>query len=287
MAIATLTPTAGCKQEPSMQPSTRIQEVQFVTSADGTRIAYERLGSGPATILVGGLLSDRKGGVPLAQALSDDFTVYIFDRRGRGESGDTAPYSVDKEVADIAALIEAAGGKATLYGHSSGAALSLAAAASGLPLAALVLHEPPFGASDAESRRQSSEISSKVRGLIAAGQHQEAVKQFLTYAKVPEQAIEQSLADRKVLRMAPSMLHDLDVLDMDGGSLLPEDRARAVKARTIVLVGSKAPPPFLTAAKRIAALVPEAEWGILEGQDHVADPAVESKAIKEFLRKGD
>src|SRR5688572_661993 len=98
MAIATLTPAAGCKQEPAPQPQAATQEIQFVASADGTRIAYERIGSGPPLILVGGLLSDRKGGVPLAQALADDFTVFVFDRRGRGESGDTAPYSVDKEV---------------------------------------------------------------------------------------------------------------------------------------------------------------------------------------------
>ena len=287
MAIATLTPAAGCKQEPSMQPLTATEGTQFATSADGTRIAYERLGSGPAIVLVGGLLSDRKGGAPLAQSLADRFTVYTFDRRGRGESGDTSPYSVAKEVEDIAALIKAAGGKVTLYGHSSGAGLALAAAASGQPLDALILHEPPYGASDADSRRQSSEISAKVRRLIAAGQHQDAVKEFLTYAKVPEQAIEQSVADPKVLRMAPSMLHDLDVMDMDGGSLLPEDRVRAVKARTIVLVGGKAPPPFRAAAERIAALIPEGGWRVLDGQGHVADPGVESKTIKEFLRQAD
>ena len=180
-------------------------------------------------------------------------------------------------------MINAAGGDVTLYGHSSGAGLALAAAASGQPLRALILHEPPYGASDGESRRQSREISARVRGLIAAGKHQEAIKQFLTYAQVPEEGIKQSVADPAALRMAPSMLHDLDVMDMDGGSLLPEDRVRAVKARTLVLVGGKAPPPFRAAGERIAALIPDGEWRVLEGQDHVADPAMESAAIKGFL----
>src|SRR5262249_699655 len=103
-----------------------------VTSKDGTAIAFDRSGAGPAIILVGGALSDRSAGAPLAALLAPRFTVFAYDRRGRGDSGDTAPYAVEREVEDLAALIDEAGGSAFLLGHSSGAALALEAAARGL-----------------------------------------------------------------------------------------------------------------------------------------------------------
>jgi pimeloyl-ACP methyl ester carboxylesterase len=256
----------------------------FVISADGTRIAYTRTGSGPAIVLVGGLLSDRKGGGPLAEALASDFTVIAFDRRGHGDSDDTPPYEVAKEIADIAALMELAGDDAALYGHSSGAALALAAAAAGQPMSALVLHEPPFGASDADSRAQSAEIAATTRRLIASGQHEEAIRRFLAYAQVPPPAIEQTLADPAILRMAPSMLHDIEILNMAGGSLLPEGRASAIRVPTLVLVGGEAPPPFRAAGERIAELVDDGRFEILPDQPHVADPKVEGPAIERFLK---
>src|SRR5215203_7086866 len=115
-----------------------------VTSSDGTSIAFERLGDGPPVIVVCGAMCDRALMRPTAEELAKYFTVFNYDRRGRGDSGDTAPYAVEREIEDIAALIDEAGGSAFVYGHSSGAGLALHAAAHGLPIARLVLHEPPF-----------------------------------------------------------------------------------------------------------------------------------------------
>src|SRR4051794_6315211 len=117
-----------------------------VTSADGTSIAYEVAGAGPAVILVDGAMCHRSGGPmrPLAALLRSRFTVYAYDRRGRGDSGDTAPYAVAREVEDLAALVEAAGGAACAYAISSGGALVLAAVAAGVPLTRLAIYEPPF-----------------------------------------------------------------------------------------------------------------------------------------------
>src|SRR5688572_28026288 len=139
-----------------------------VTSRDGTRIAYDRGGKGPAVILVNGALADRSGGAELAQLLAASFTVYSYDRRGRGDSGDTKPYSVEREIEDIEALIDAAGGSAYLYGKSSGACLALqASAALGDKVKKLALYEAPY--SDAEgAAREWREFRTKLDGLLTA-----------------------------------------------------------------------------------------------------------------------
>ena len=115
-----------------------------VRSSDGTTIAFDRSGEGPPLVLVGGALSDRAAAAPLAGHLAERFTVIAYDRRGRGDSGDTAPYAVDREVDDLLGLLVEAGGSAFVFGHSSGAALALEAAANGLPIVKLALYEPPF-----------------------------------------------------------------------------------------------------------------------------------------------
>jgi pimeloyl-ACP methyl ester carboxylesterase len=277
--LGTVTLAFGCKQASS--------EAQFVTSNDGTKIAYDQVGTGPALVIVGGMLSDRAGAKGLATALSSDFSVYTFDRRGRGESGDTMPYSVAREIEDIANIRKVAGGDIALYGHSSGAGLALAAVAAGLPVRALVLHEPPFGAVDEPSRRRSAEEAAKVRKFIAEDRRSEAIQSFLTYAKVPPEMVKQAASDPAMLRKAPSMIHDLDIMESDSGSLLPEDRVGAIKVKTVVLVGSKAPPPFHEAGMRIARIVPDGEFLILEGQEHNADPAVVAAAIRKALQSSD
>ena len=116
----------------------------YVTSADGTEIAYDRLGEGPPIVVIGGLFNTRETTRALAEELATALTAISFDRRGRGDSGDAATYSVQREVEDVAALIDEVGGGASVYGHSSGAGLALQAAAAGLPITRLVVHEPPF-----------------------------------------------------------------------------------------------------------------------------------------------
>ena len=115
-----------------------------VTSSDGTTIAYDRSGEGPPLVLIGGALSDRAAAGSLAEALAPRLTAIAYDRRGRGDSGDTAPYAVEREIEDLEAIVAEAGGSAFVFGHSSGAALALEAAARGLPVTKLALYEPPF-----------------------------------------------------------------------------------------------------------------------------------------------
>src|SRR5512137_163645 len=143
--------------------------MQKVTSKDGTAIAFDKTGQGPAIILVGGALSDRSAAVPLASLLAPHFTVFAYDRRGRGDSGDTAPYAVEREVEDIDALIDTAGGSAFVFGHSSGAVLALEAAR-GLShkIPRLALYEPPFIVDDSRPP-MPEDFRARLQGLLAEG----------------------------------------------------------------------------------------------------------------------
>src|SRR5215213_8485368 len=145
-----------------------------VTSSDGTTIAFERLGDGPPVILVCGASTDRSANAPLAALLAEHFTVFNYDRRGRGGSGDTAPYAALREVEDLDALINEAGGSAFVYGTSSGNALALEAAASGLAITKLALWEPPFILD--ESRRPPSDQVEQYNEMIAMGRRGDAVE---------------------------------------------------------------------------------------------------------------
>src|SRR5688572_3082019 len=151
-----------------------------VISKDGTRIAYERLGSGPAVVLIDGAMCSRAfGPMPkIAALLKDHFTVYLYDRRGRGESGDTQPYSKAREVEDIDALVRAAGGSAFAVGLSSGGALALEAAASGLPLRKLAIYEPPFVTTDSARQAEADHLA-RLKALVAANERGAAVKYFM------------------------------------------------------------------------------------------------------------
>jgi pimeloyl-ACP methyl ester carboxylesterase len=143
--------------------------MKTTTSKDGTRLAYEQLGSGPALVLVDGAMCGRAFGpmAELAARLAPRFTVYHYDRRGRGDSGDTPPYAVEREVEDLAAIVDAAGGSAYLYGTSSGAVLALRAAAAGVRVPKMVLFEPPFAGEDTPPLPERSRA--RVDELLAAG----------------------------------------------------------------------------------------------------------------------
>src|SRR5215208_5358783 len=124
---------------------------EMTTSADGTPIAFDRTGEGPPLILVGGAFNDRMTPAPLAELLATSFTVYTYDRRGRGDSGFTEPYAVEREIEDLEAVIEAAGGSARLFGHSSGGALALETTARGISVSKLAVYEMPYIVDDTRS----------------------------------------------------------------------------------------------------------------------------------------
>ena len=197
-----------------------------VTSADGTEIAYDQMGSGPPVVVAGGIFCDRRTTQALAEHLADACTVVNFDRRGRGESGDTPPYAVEREVEDIAALIAAVGGSAALYGHSSGAGLAFHAAARGLPITRLVLHEPPWGPDDDESTGAARRLAADVGAALAEGRPGDAIALFMTDSGLPPEMVEEMSRDPSMLAVAPTMPYDLQVMGDDAGGTIPEDLAR-------------------------------------------------------------
>jgi pimeloyl-ACP methyl ester carboxylesterase len=256
----------------------------YVTSADGTRIAFDRLGSGPPVVVVSGLFCHRPTTQALAEQLAERFTVINYDRRGRGESGDTSPYAVEREIDDLAALIAELGGRASVYGHSSGAGLALNAVAGGLPIDRLVLHEPPYGADDEESREGTRQLAEGVRVAIAEDRRADAIRQFFEATGMPPEMAEGASNDPSMLAVAPSMPYDFEVMgDTTRGGTIPEELARAVQVPTLVLAGSASPQFFLDTATRLAELVPDATHVVLDGHDHGASAEVVAPVVADFL----
>ena len=246
--------------------------MQLVTSKDGTRIAYDKVGQGPALIVVNGAMATRSSTSELAQLLAPHFTVYSYDRRGRGDSGDTKPYSVRREIDDIAALIDAAGGSANVYGKSSGASLALeAAAALGNKIKKLAIYEAPY--SEAEgAAKEWREFRSKFDRLLAANRRADAVTLFMKFVGAPDEAIAKMKASPdwpSMEAMAPTLAYDNAVVGDDRS--VPVQIAAKVKASTLVVDGgaSAGPMPFMRdTADRLAKAIPNAQRLTIEGQAH-------------------
>jgi hypothetical protein len=241
--------------------------MEQIQSKDGTTIAFDQLGEGPPMILVAGASVDRGGDAQVARALAEHFTVLNYDRRGRGDSADTPPYAVAREVEDLAALLDAAGGSAGLLGMSSGAALAAEAAASGLPVDWLVMWEPPF-AVDAEGRRRSAEYADRLAELLAADRRADALAHFMTYVGVPEPmiaGIRQSPYWQTGLALAPTLAYDAAIM---GDGSVPVARFQRIGVATLVLSGSESPEFLRQAAAEAAGAIPGARHEVLAGQDH-------------------
>jgi pimeloyl-ACP methyl ester carboxylesterase len=256
----------------------------YVASADGTAIAFDRLGEGPTVVVVSGMFCDRCTTRELAETLARRFSVINYDRRGRGESGDTRPYAVEREVDDLRALIAKAGGTAAVYGHSSGAGLALTAAATGLPIIRLVLHEPPYGPDDEESKRSARELAENVRVALAENRPADALRLFFTASGTPPETIEAMCSDPRMHAAASTMPYDFAVMgDNSRGGTIPEDLVRAVRVPTLVIAGGASPDFFRDTAARIVELLPNGKHAVLEGQHHGAPADVVAPAIAEFL----
>jgi pimeloyl-ACP methyl ester carboxylesterase len=273
-----------------------------VRSQDGTTIAYDRAGEGPALILVGGALSVRQHPVvdQLVTALAPHFTVFSFDRRGRGDSGDTLPYAVEREVEDIEALIDAAGGSAFLYGMSSGAVLALEAAKRlGDKVKKLVMYEPPLILDDSRPPAPNDYVE-QLNNAIAAGQPGDAVEIFMTKAiLLPPEAVAQmrtgqydSQSDSEMKppewQAMESVAHTLayDGQIMEGlmlGKPLPEGRWAGVDAAALVVAGGNSDTFFHNGAQALVEQLPNAQYRVLEGQDHAVSPAALAPLLVEFL----
>ena len=262
-----------------------------VMSKDGTLIAYERQGGGPAVILVGGGLDDGSENAPLAEELAKHFTVYNYARRGRGESGDTLPYAMEREIEDIEALITQAGGTAHLFGVSSGGALVLEAAAAGLSgIEKLAVYEVPYNVSDDWPPQWQAYVK-KLKALLAEGHRGEALELFMRFAGSSEEEI----AGAKNSPFWPggeAIAHTLayDVACLGDGQP-PIERLANIKQPTLVAtgVGSRQPGAAAwvialdPAADAITASIPHAKRQTFEGQSHVADPKAIAPILERFF----
>lgn len=257
--------------------------VAVATSQDGTKIAFEKVGRGPALIIVGGALSQRNGGKPLAGKLSDRFTVYTYDRRGRGDSGDTKPYGVEREIEDLGALIEQAGNKAYLYGVSSGAALALQAAAKLGPakVTKLAVYEPPYG----QDERSFNEQKERVNRLVQTGKPGDAAEYFLSAIGMPPPALEQLKRSPEwegMKKVDFTLVYDYAVL---GDGSVPE-AVQQISIPTLVLDGEKTLDFIHPTADRLAQLIPNAQRKTIPGQSHQAAPDVVAPLLSEFFGQG-
>ncbi|MEV4755830.1 alpha/beta hydrolase [Micromonospora sp. NPDC049559] len=255
-----------------------------VTSADGTAIAYERSGAGPALVLVDGAMCHRAGGPmrPLAAALADHFTVHAYDRRGRGESGDTPPYAVAREVEDLRAVVAAAGGAVCVYGISSGAALALTAAATGGGITRLALYEPPFLTEGTDDSR-AKEYRARLDELLDAGRRGDAVALFMTTVGVPAQVVAGMRTQphwAAFEAIAPTLAYDDRVL---GDGRVPRDLAAAVGVPTLLLAGGASPEPMRRAARATADAIPGAAYRTLDDQTHDVAPEALAPALVRFF----
>lgn len=259
----------------------------LVPSTDGTRIAYEVLGSGPPVVLVAGIFCTRATLRPLAEALADRARVAVYDRRGRGDSGGAGPVPPDavaREIADLAAVIGGLGGEAAVYGHSSGAGVALRAAAAGVPITRLVLHEPPFGGNDPEATGEARAMAADVVAALDAGRPGDAITRFMADTGMPAGVLAGLAADPAMQAVAPTMPYDLAVMgDLDAGGAIPVDVARSLTVPTLVVAGGASPDFFRDTAERLAALIPGAELAVLDGHDHGAPADAVAPVVGPFL----
>ena len=258
-----------------------------VISKDGTPIAFEQSGKGPAIIVVGGAMADRSASAPVAALLAPHFTVINYDRRGRGDSGDTTPYAVEREVEDIQALIHEAGGLAFVVGGSSGAVLALEAAARGLAIKKLALYEPPFIVDDSRAPVPKDYVK-QITDRVTAGRRGDAVEYFMTRAvDVPPEMVAQMRNAPMwagMEKMAHTIAYDGVIMgDTMSGKPLPAGRWASVTVPTLVMDGGASPAWMHHAARAIADVLPNAQYRTLEGQTHAVAPEVLAPILEEFF----
>ncbi|MBD0839958.1 alpha/beta fold hydrolase [Streptomyces sp. TRM68416] len=251
-------------------------------SGDGTSLAYARTGQGPAVILVSGAMSTGATLAPLAEVLADRFGVVTYDRRGRGGSGETGPYEVAREVEDLAALIDAAGGEAALCGVSSGGALALEAAASGLPVRQVAVYETPFAVHEG-GKAEWAAYTERLAEALGQQRNGDAVELFLRLTGLAEEMIQgarHSPLWPGMEAIAPSLAHDAAVLG-DGG--VPHARLAALTVPVLAVAGGASPAWMQEAARAVAESAPEGTYRVLEGQTHMVEPQVLGPVLAEFF----
>lgn len=259
-------------------------------SADGTVIAFTAWGEGEPLIMIDGATAYpavNPKNEQVGRLLSDKFRTYAYDRRGRGESTDTAPYAIEHEIEDLAALIEVAGAPATVFGWSSGAVLALDAAAAGLPITRLALFEPPFVVDDSRPPLPPDYVE-RLDAAVAAGRPGDAAELFLTAAVgLPPEAVEgvkQSGFWPTMEAVAPTIAYDGRIMGTTmSGAPLPRDRWAAVSVPTLVMYGKGTFPFIVSGARALADLLPTATLLPVEGEQHDVPDDVLAAALRDFV----
>ena len=256
-------------------------------SKDGTKIAYDKTGQGPALILVAGAFQDRMAMSPYAGPLSEHFTAYNYDRRGRGESGDSQPYAVAREIEDIDALIQEAGGSAFVFGGSSGGVLTLDAAAHGSKITKLAVYEPPFVVDNSREPLPEN-IVDQLKDLIAAGRQGDAAEMFMTKGSLMPADVVAGMRAQPFWPSVEAVAHTLvyDATIMEGtmrGAPLPLDRWKAVTMPTLIIYGGAGPAWSRNAAEALVDLLSYAERRQLQGQFHDLTPDILTPVLEKFF----
>jgi len=260
--------------------------MHIIYSQDNTPVAYEISGSGPLLIIVTGALNSHNFGVPgeMVPFLLEHFTVLTYDRRGRGQSGDTPPYSIEKEIQDLNALIDHHGGKAFLYGHSAGAALALfTAAAHPEKVLKVAAYEPPLSGGWLE-RTMTSFLIRQIQRQVARGKNQAVVERFMRFVGMDEQLIKDTLASehgQTIIDMAGTIAYEAEIQKASG--LFLREQAKNLPMPVLILAGTKS---FKTAPAIMASftrVIPQAESRLLEGQSHSVEAEVISPVLQEFF----
>jgi pimeloyl-ACP methyl ester carboxylesterase len=250
-----------------------------VRSADGTPIAVDRSGNGPPLVVVVGAFCDRSTTRPLAALLESSYTVYAYDRRGRGDSGDAETYAVEREVEDLDAVVAKTGVAPYVYGHSSGGALALEAAARGLNMRKIAVYEPPYAGDDP----RLPGFGDKLDDLVRSGRRGEAAESFLALAGAPPEVIEHIKASPGwdgMVALAHTLSRDIALAN---GGAVPVDRIATVGAPTLAMAGGESYGWAHDAARTIASTIPGAQARIVKGQQHAPAHEVVASILKEFF----
>jgi pimeloyl-ACP methyl ester carboxylesterase len=255
--------------------------MQTTTSKDGTTLAFDRVGTGPALVFVPGVFNLRDTCAPVAAELRDAFTCFTYDRRARGDSGNVRPYAVEREVEDLQAVLDVAGGRAWVFGYSSGAVLALRAVADGLPADRLFLYEPPFRFEGEEPWPQDG-FPDELQQMVDDGRTADVVTAFqLRAIGLPPHVVEGIRSGPffpGLQAVAQSVVHDAVITT---SMPVPTAAMAAVDVPTVVLRGARTAPRLVTSAERLAALLPSARLQVLEAAaDHVLHPAATADAVR-------
>ena len=254
--------------------------VQKALSADGTAIAYERTGDGPPLILVGGAMSNRDSAAPFVPVLAGTFSVITVDRRGRGDSGDTPPYSPKREVEDLEALISAVGGSAYVYGHSSGAVLALEAAAAGAAITKLAVYEPPY-LTDRTGGEEARATASGIQAALDSGDRGTAIEIFIRSTGAPfDPAMKETPWWPRMTAVAHTLPYDMALV---GDSSVPTERLARIAIPVLGLYGGASPAWAVESIAAVTAAIPGATQQVLENQTHGVAPEVVAPVVIRFF----